>query len=155
MLGEEPFPDESGAQEAGGTSEPMLRKEAWQRFGDTGVYRDVPFAVLFVLQLLSVLAVAISNGIGVSGDDLGGSGDMKSVHGVRARQLLLILGVTALTASLLSGLWLVLLRSGARQIIWAGAAGGIALSLINGITLLVQVRGARAAPFAPAQSLPG
>jgi len=146
MLGEQPFPDDDAGSGPGGTSEPMLRKEATQRFGDTGIYRDVPFAVLFVLQLLSVVAVAIANGVGVSHDASGQSGAAEGKHDVRARQLFLILGVTALTASLLAAFWLVLLRSGARQIIWLGATGGIALSLANGITLLVQGRAAGITP---------
>jgi hypothetical protein len=118
MLGDAPFPDASSdsGHDGAGTSEPMLRKQEWQRFGDTGVYRDTPFAVVFVVQLASVLAIAIANGIGVSSQPTAPSSDPQ--HLMRARQMILILGVTAVTAALLSCLWLVLLRSGARQVLW-------------------------------------
>ncbi|KAL1530401.1 hypothetical protein AB1Y20_001306 [Prymnesium parvum] len=140
MLGEEPFPEEMSS-DAGGTSEPMLRKELLHRFGDSGVYRDVPFAVLFALQLLAVLVVAIANGLGVSSEPATAGLDSLR-HDVRARQLILILCVTAITASVLATLWLVLLRSGAKEMIWIGACGSIALSLANGIALFVQGRAA-------------
>jgi len=99
-----------------------------------------PIRRAFGLQGLSVLAIAIANGIGVSSQPTPESGTQQ--HSVRARQLILILGVTAITAAALSALWLLLLRSGARQIIWTGAVGGIVLSLANGIILLVQGRAA-------------
>ena len=133
---EPPFPGGSGAES---TSEVLLpgRRTAWQRFGDTDTYRDVPFAVIFCLQLVSVCAIAIANGISVARSPYVISGDPAQPV-TRSRQMLLVLCVAAVVASALAALWLVMLRSGARMLIWTGAGGGCVLALINGIWLLAQ-----------------
>ena len=47
-----PFPEASPEHAEASTSEQLLlRKEVAQRFGHSGAYRDLPFAVLFLLQL--------------------------------------------------------------------------------------------------------
>ena len=55
-----PFP-EVGEEGSSSTNEQLLRKDQSQRFGKTGAYRDVPFAVLFLLQLVLVLVVAVGS----------------------------------------------------------------------------------------------
>ena len=57
-----PFPDSSpsGHDQLG---HELLRKEVTQRFGTSAAFRDVPFAVLFVLQLTMVLVIALVNGL--------------------------------------------------------------------------------------------
>ena len=48
------------------TSEPMLPgKRETHRFGETDAYRDVPFAVAFVVQLVAVCVIALANGMSV------------------------------------------------------------------------------------------
>ena len=41
-------------------------RRTWQRFGENGKFRDTPFAVVFCMQLLAVITIAIANGIGVT-----------------------------------------------------------------------------------------
>lgn len=134
MLGSPPFPDAEMGEASGSTSEPMLRKNDWQRFGETGVYRDVPFTVLFGLQLLLVVVIALANGLSLPHADSSPAGAIW-----RSRQMMMVLAVSTLVAGLLSAAWLALLRSGARELIWVGAIGGCLLSVINGVWLLVQV----------------
>jgi len=140
-----PFPDEDKytSSSVAGTSEPMLgaaATNARQRFGDTQTYRDVPFAIAFVLQALGVGVIAIANGVSIvrgvhAHND---PGDPERIHNERSHQMLAVLVVAAFVAAALAAGWLLLLRSGARMLIWAGAGGGVALALANGIWLLLQ-----------------
>lgn len=100
------------------------------------VYRDVPFAFIFVLQLLSVIAIAIANGISIAADRPGVQQPSQPL--TRGRQMLAVLCVASVVASGLAAFWLLLLRSGARMLIWAGAGGGCVLALVNGLWLLAQ-----------------
>ena len=47
MYEQAPFPETSLSAGTTTSEEPMLRKANWQRFGETGHYRDVPAAVAF------------------------------------------------------------------------------------------------------------
>lgn len=62
-----PFPEAASTDtpydEPAITSEQLLRKEVAQRFGSSGTYRDLPFAVLFLLQLCTVIVIALVNGL--------------------------------------------------------------------------------------------
>lgn len=131
--GREPFPD------AGGTSEPLVpsSKSTWQRFGDTGQYRDVPFAAAFVLQLLGVCAIAVANGYSALHGASTPSGDPDH-HGERGTRMLAVLATATVVSGVAASSWILLLRSGARALIWCGAGGGVVLALANGIWLLAQ-----------------
>ena len=109
----------------------MLRKANWQRFGETGHYRDVPAAVAFAAQLAGVLVVALFNGAQIRASPT--PADDASSH-----QLLLILCVAGLCSVGLAAAWLLLLRTGARALIWAGAGAGVVLAVVNGVWLLAQ-----------------
>ena len=109
----------------------MLRKANWQRFGETGHYRDVPAAVAFAAQLAGVLIVALFNGAQIRASPT--PADDASSH-----QLLLILCVAGLCSVGLAAAWLLLLRTGARALIWAGAGAGVVLALVNGVWLIAQ-----------------
>ena len=62
-----PFPEASPEHAEASTSEQLLlRKEVAQRFGHSGAYRDLPFAVLFLLQLCMVVLIALVNGLSLS-----------------------------------------------------------------------------------------
>lgn len=52
--------------------------------------------------------------------------------------MLAVLLVAAAVSAGLATVWLLLLRSGARALIWLGAGGGIAFAIANGVWLLVQ-----------------
>ena len=109
----------------------MLRKANWQRFGETGHYRDVPAAVAFAAQLAGVLIVALFNGAQIRASPT--PADDASSH-----QLLLILCVAGLCSVGLAAAWLLLLRTGARALIWAGAGAGVVLALVNGVWLIAR-----------------
>ena len=115
---------------------PGADNRRWKRFGTSMVYRDVPFAFIFVLQLLSVIAIAIANGISIAADRP--AQQQPSQPLTRGRQMLAVLCVASVVASGLAAFWLLLLRSGARMLIWAGAGGGCVLALVNGLWLLAQ-----------------
>jgi hypothetical protein len=143
--GSVPFPDEAEVLPGlpvTGTSEPMLgvaASNAKKRFGDTEAYRDKPFAVLFLLQALGVVAIAIANGVSVVRGAAGHpAGDPERVKGERSHQMLIMLVVASFVAAVLAACWLLLLRSGARALIWLGAIGGVVLALANGLWLLLQ-----------------
>ena len=140
--GSVPFPDEAEVLPVTGTSEPMLgvaASNAKKRFGDTEAYRDKPFAVLFLLQALGVVAIAIANGVSVVRGAAGHpTGDPERVKGERSHQMLIMLVVASFVAAVLAACWLLLLRSGARALIWLGAIGGVVLALANGLWLLLQ-----------------
>jgi hypothetical protein len=139
--GDAPFPD-SDLHGDGTTSEPMLPgKNTFQRFGHTGVYRDAPFAVAFVVQLLAVLAIAIANGYSVlhhGPPEPHHKEDEHIAQEERSHAMLVMLIVAAIVSACLAAVWLAALRSGARVLIWAGAGGGVVLALANGIWLLSQ-----------------
>ena len=149
MLAGSPFPD---GPSGGETSEVLLSggRRTFQRFGDTGAYRDVPFAVIFLVQLISVVAIAIANGISVARG--GTAGIDPEQHRMRSRVMLSVLMVSGVVASAIAALWLLLLRSGARVLIWAGATGGCAFALVNGVWLLTQ--GGAASSGAQAEAAP-
>ena len=143
--GSVPFPDEAEVLPGlpvTGTSEPMLgdaASNAKKRFGDTEAYRDKPFAVLFLLQALGVVAIAIANGVSVVRGAAGHpAGDPERVKGERSHQMLIMLVVASFVAAVLAACWLLLLRSGARALIWLGAIGGVVLALANGLWLFLQ-----------------
>ena len=134
-----PFPD-TDRGDVGGTSEPLMlpSKHNWQRFGDTGHYRDMPFAVAFVLQLLVVIAIAIANGYSVLHSAPVPATDPDQQPGERSSRMLAVLVTATIVAGVLGVGWTLLLRSGARALIWCGAGGGVAVAFANGIWLLVQ-----------------
>ena len=124
------------------TSEPMLPgKRETHRFGETDAYRDVPFAVAFVVQLVAVCVIALANGMSVAhaspspGPAAGGGG---AAPIERSNTMLSVLAVAAVVSAGLATAWLLLLRSGARALIWLGAGGGVAFALANGVWLLLQ-----------------
>jgi len=83
--------------------------------------------------------IAIANGVSVvRGAAAPAAGEVARTHGERSHQMLAVLFVAALVAAALAAGWLLLLRSGARMLIWLGAGGGVALALANGVWLLVQ-----------------
>ena len=131
MYEQAPFPETSLSAGTTTSEEPMLRKANWQRFGETGHYRDVPAAVAFAAQLAGVLIVALFNGAQIRASPT--PADDASSH-----QLLLILCVAGLCSVGLAAAWLLLLRTGARALIWAGAGAGVVLALVNGVWLLAQ-----------------
>lgn len=137
--GSEPFPDEAAGRTV--TVEesflPMAAKSPWHRFGDTQAYRDFPFAVIFVLQALGVAAIAVANSISVLHSPPSSSGG-PSQRNERSHEMIGVLFVTSVIAGILAVGWLLLLRSGARALIWLGAGGGVAFALANGIWLLMQ-----------------
>ena len=131
MYEQAPFPETSLSAGTTTSEEPMLRKANWQRFGETGHYRDVPAAVAFAAQLAGVLIVALFNGAQIRASPT--PADDASSH-----QLLLILCVAGLCSVGLAAAWLLLLRTGARALIWAGAGAGVVLALVNGVWLIAQ-----------------
>jgi len=105
-----PFPEASPEHAEASTSEQLLlRKEVAQRFGHSGAYRDLPFAVLFLLQLCMVVLIALVNGLSLSHPATpqgsaalpapppppGTSSPISDDDVVRSHQLLLMLVVTA------------------------------------------------------------
>ena len=120
--------------------------------------------VLFLLQLCTVVVIALVNGLSLGqpatphagspsaaalpappppaapGANPDGSGANSSLSDdvVRSHQLLLMLVVAALLSALLTALWLAMLRAGARVFIYAGAAGGVVMGLTNATWLLSQ-----------------
>jgi len=134
MLEQGALPSEAG------TSSPMLRRLEYRRFGHTGVYRDVTFALLFGLQLVCVLTIAVVNGGRVHASPAGslpppppplGALEPPASASRLSAEMLLILAVASGVAALLSALWLVMLQTGARSLIWSGAALATALALAN------------------------
>jgi len=131
----------AGALEAG-TSEPMLDGQGDRRFSQTGVYRDVTFALLFGLQLVGVLTIALVNGARVAALADGSapqpppaSGSSSSLAMLSA-EMMTILAVASVSSALLALAWLVLLQTGARPIIFAGASVGTGLAFGNAVWLL-------------------
>ena len=105
-----PFPEASPEHAEASTSEQLLlRKEVAQRFGHSGAYRDLPFAVLFLLQLCMVVLIALVNGLSLSHPATpqgsaalpapppppGASSPISDDDVVRSHQLLLMLVVPA------------------------------------------------------------
>jgi len=91
-------------------------------------YRDLPFALLFITQLVAVAAVAISNGKRVAGG-LPAAG-MVSVDTLR------IFAVACCASALFSVGWLALLRSHARSLIWVSAGSSMVLYALTALWLL-------------------
>ena len=89
-----PFPaqGEAGTSAAEGTSEALLQKSDLHRFGASGAYRDVPFAILFGTHLLGVVVIAAANGSSVWSIS-SGSVAPRSDAGARYHQLIAILAV--------------------------------------------------------------
>mmetsp|Transcript_13106 Transcript_13106/g.28312 ORF Transcript_13106/g.28312 Transcript_13106/m.28312 type:complete len:182 (+) Transcript_13106:366-911(+) len=157
--GAAPFPEQRGQNEQ--SAEPMLRKTEWHRFGHSGVYRDAPFAFIFLLQLVATLVIAIANGAHVlwsEGDTAGAAARGAAASGarehardaaVRSHQMVMMLSVAAGVAAALAACWLALLRSGARALVWIGAGGSCALGFVNGLWLFMQAHTTRPTPNLP------
>jgi len=117
------------------SSEPMLHKLEWHRFGQSGMYRDLPFAVLFVLQLLTVATIAAVNGVESSHQKSAGASQSPASS---SQHMVVMLSVASIVGGLWAAFWLLLLRAGARSLIWIGAGGGTLLATANGVWLLFQ-----------------
>ena len=147
MYSSEPFPEVGSCEESSSsTNEQLLRKDQSQRFGKTGAYRDVPFAVLFVLQLVLMVVIAVTNGMA-----LGRVNPTPSIIAVppsppnlslrdleRSHDMLVMLAVSGICGGVLAASWLAMLRAGARLFMFAGAGGGCLFGLANAGFLLAQ-----------------
>ena len=138
-----PFPaqGEAGTSAAEGTSEALLQKSDLHRFGASGAYRDVPFAILFGTHLLGVVVIAAANGSSVWSIS-SGSVTPRSDAGARYHQMIAILAVIIVVAACASLAWLWLLRSGSRALVWLGAGGATGIALVAAIWLLAQATAA-------------
>eukprot|EP00304_Pavlova_gyrans_P002454 CAMPEP_0206046614 /NCGR_PEP_ID=MMETSP1466-20131121/19095_1 /ASSEMBLY_ACC=CAM_ASM_001126 /TAXON_ID=44452 /ORGANISM="Pavlova gyrans, Strain CCMP608" /LENGTH=552 /DNA_ID=CAMNT_0053421595 /DNA_START=51 /DNA_END=1707 /DNA_ORIENTATION=- len=115
---------------------PMVEKEARGGPAPTARYRDVPFALLFLLQLVAVAIVAIANGKRVSSQGL------LPGAGIMSAGMLRICTVACVVSAVFATCWLALLRRHARSLIWLSAGSSVALYAATAIWLLTGHHGA-------------
>ena len=129
MYEQAPFPETSLSAGTTTSEEPMLRKANRQRFARRATTATSKGGGVGA-QPAGVLVVAL-NGAQIRASPT--PADDASSH-----QLLLILCVAGLCSVGLAAAWLLLLRTGARALIWAGAGAGVVVALVNGVWLIAQ-----------------
>lgn len=91
-------------------------------------FRDLPFAVVFVLQLLAVVVVAVANGRKVATE--------LPYAGVLSAATLKICAASCVSSALFAVGWLAVLRQHARALIWLSTGGSAVLYLLTSAWLL-------------------
>ena len=104
-------------------------------------YRDVTFALLFVLHLVGVLAIAIVNGTRVaalsSPPSAPASPSKPAISlATASAETMTTLAVASTSSAVLALIWLAIIQTGARVIIFLGASAGTMLALGNAVWLL-------------------